>query len=393
MKRYAPKHMRWLFTGPVVLLLLTLMLSACNLDVGGGRSASPTASAQHGNTHTVLTPEIQLGRQPCPDGVKDLAHWKGIVGIDSTQTVEDVLCGFLMGVPTLQAVVKVWYGGMDRLLDIHVYTAITSTHPTPIFSLRGLLHGDAVVSNYNTLMTAQADPHSSQNKGVPVAQLQTDLYREFKWSDSAGTLIQVAFPGIYPDLTRYQAEFEQGQINKGKGFQQWRLSAVTTAQYFAEFVLMWDPDAPTTVVSGGSAHDTMAVILVKNPSAGSETIRVSLSRLELNTNGGIWEVTSIETPGMSIMSPQNAQHLTSPVTVTGSKGAFAGKMTTITVLDHDRMDIGHITLTTGQSSFTTSIPYAASLRGTTQEGIVALYASLGNGAIAASVMVKVLLSG
>src|SRR5258706_9343708 len=305
MKRYAPKHTRWLFTGPVVLLLLTLILSACNPDVGGGRSGSPTASAQHGNVHMIPTPGIQLGRQPCPNEVKDLAHWKGIVGIDSTQTVEGVLCGFLMGVPTLQAVVKVRSSSMDRLLDIHVYTSITSTKPTQIFSPKGLLHGDAAVSNYNTLMTAQADPNSSQNKGVPVAQLQTDLYREFKWSDSAGTLIQVAFPGIYPDLTRYQAEFEQGQINTGQGYQQWSLSALTTAQYFAEFVLMWDPEAPTTVVSGGGAHDAMAVILVKNPSAGGETIRVSLSRLELNTNGGIWEVTSIETPGMSITSPQD----------------------------------------------------------------------------------------
>jgi hypothetical protein len=156
---------------------------------------------------------------------------------------------------------------------------------------------------------------------------------------------------------------------------------------------MWDPGAPATVVSGGSAHDAMAVILVKNPSAGGETIRVSLTRLELNTNGGIWEVTSIETPGMSITSPQSAAHLTSPVTVTGSAGAFPGKMTTIAVLDHNRTAIGHVTLTTGQSSFTTSIPYAASLPGTTQEGIVALYISAGNGAMAASVMVKVLLSG
>ena len=393
MKRYASKHTRWLLTGPVLLLLLTLMLCACNLDVGGGRSGSPTASAQHGNTHTVPTPQIQLGRQPCPDAVQDLAHWKGIVGVDSTQTVEGVLCGFLMGVPTLQAVVKVRSSSMDRLLDIHVYTAITSTKPTQIFSLRGLLHGDVAVSNYNTLMTAQADPNSSQNKGVPLAQLQTDLYREFKWSDSAGTLVQVVFPGIYPDLTRYQAEFEQGQINTGQGFQQWRLSAVTTAQYFAEFVLMWDPDAPATVVSGGGAHDAMAVILVKNPSAGGETIRVSLSRLELNTNGGIWEVTSIDTPGMSITSPQNAQHLSSPVRVTGSTGAFVGKMTTIMVLDHDRTAIGHVTLSAGQSGFTTSIPYAASLPGTMQEGIVALYVSPGNGAIAVTVMVKVLLSG
>jgi hypothetical protein len=68
-------------------------------------------------------------------------------------------------------------------------------------------------------------------------------------------------------------------------------------------------------------------------------------------------------------------------------------MTTMTVLDHDRTAIGHVTLSAGQSSFTTSIPYATSLPGTTQEGIVALYVSAGNGVIAATVMVKVLLSG
>lgn len=202
-----------------------------------------------------------------------------------------------------------------------------------------------------------------------------------------------AHPGIYPDLTRYQAEFEQQQINTGQGFQQWRLSAVTTAQYFAEFVLMWDPDTPVTVVSGGGAHDAMAVILVKNLSPGGETMRVSLSRLELNTNGGIWEVTSIETPGMSITSPHSAEDLNSPVTVRGSKAAFPGKMTTIAVWDHDRTDIGHVTLPAGQSSFTTGIPYAVSLRGTTQEGIVVLYVSAGNGVIAAAFIVKVLLSG
>src|SRR5947209_2617875 len=147
MKRYTPKRLRWLFTDPVLLLLLTLMLCACNPDVGGGRTDSPTASAQHENTHTVPTPGIQLGGQPCPDEVKDLAHWKAIIGVDSTQTVEGVLCGFLMGVPVLQAVVKIRSSSMDRLLDIHVYTAISSTNPTPIFSLRGLLHGDAAVSN------------------------------------------------------------------------------------------------------------------------------------------------------------------------------------------------------------------------------------------------------
>jgi hypothetical protein len=226
--------------------------------------------------------------------------------------------------------------------------------------------------------------------------VQQNLYREFRWSDSAGTLVQVAFPGLFPDLTRYQAEFEQSEVNTGQGLQQWRLSAVTTAQNFAEFVLGWDPTTPTTVLSGGGTHDAKALILVKNVSAGDVTIKLSLSRLELNTNGGIWEVTDVATDGMAIASPQNAQQLTSPVQVKGVDTAFAGKPTTIMVFDHDRTEIGQTTVTqasgTGKTHIATSISFLSSFQGKTQEGIIALYAYTGNHVIAGAVMVKVLLS-
>jgi len=150
--------------------------------VGGDQA--PAASA--------TTAGIQLGPQPCPAAVQAPVHWNAIVGANAANTVEGVICGYLMGVPTLQAVVKV-HSGANFLLDIDVYTAITSTKPVRIFALTGLLQGDVSISNYNTLLTAQVDPNSSQNKGHPSAQQQVDLYREFKWSDSAGTLAPVAF--------------------------------------------------------------------------------------------------------------------------------------------------------------------------------------------------------
>ena len=235
-----------------------------------------------------------------------------------------------------------------------------------------------------------------QQAGAPTTQVQQDLYREFKWSDSAGTLVQIAFPGLYPDLTRYQAEFEQREVNTGQGYQQWRLSAITTAQYFAEFVLRWDSNTPTTIISGGGTHDAKAIILLKNASAGSATIKLSLSRLELNTNGGIWEVTDVATDGMTITSPQNAQQLTSPVQVTGVDTAFAGKPTIIKVFDHDLTQIGQATVNQsngiGKSNISTSISFSSSFQGETQEGIIALYAYTGNHVIAGAVMVKALLS-
>ncbi len=314
----------------------------------------------------------------------------------ASQKVEGVLCGYLMGAPTLQTIVKVRYGGTDGLLDIAVYTNITGMNPTRLFRLKGLPHGDVGISNYNTLLTAEIDPMPSQNAAAPATPAQQDLYREFKWSDSAGTLLQVAFSGLYPDLTRYQAEYEQNQVNTGQGFQQWRLSAVTTAQNFAEYVLGWNPNTPTTVLSGGGTHDAKALILVKNPSAGGATIKLSLSRLELNTNGGIWEVTDVETDDMTIASPQNAQQLTSPVQMKGVNTVFAGKPTTIMVFNQDRTEIGQAAVTqasgTGKTTISTSISFFSSFQGETQEGIITLYAYTENHLIAGVVMVKVLLS-
>jgi hypothetical protein len=298
------------------------------------------------------------------------------VATSAPQKVEGILCGYLMGASTLQAVVKVRYGGTDGLLDIAVYTNITGTSPSRIIGLKGLPHGDVGISNYNTLLTSEIDPMPSQNAAASATPAQQDLYREFKWSDGAGTLVQVAFPGLYPDLTRYQAEYEQGEVNTGQGFQQWRLSAVTTAQNFAEYVLGWDPNAPTTVLSGGGTHDAKAEILVKNPSAGSATIKVSLSRLELNTNGGIWEVTDVATDGMALTSPQSAQQLTSPIQVRGVDPAFAGKPNTIMVFDHDRSEIGQAAIPqasgTGKPTIAMSISYSSSFQGETQDGIIAL---------------------
>ncbi|HKV60006.1 MAG TPA: hypothetical protein VJO32_17075, partial [Ktedonobacteraceae bacterium] len=364
MRRHFIYHRCWLFTGICALLALSFVLSAC--DQGG----SPTKAVKS-PVATASTQGIQLGQQPCPDAVKDAHHWNAIVGIDATKTVEEVICGYLMGVPSLQAMVKVGSKDVKFLLDVDVYTAITSAKPIRIFALSRLLGGDVSISNYNTLLTAQVDPNSSLNKGHPAAQQVIDLYREFKWSDSAGTLEPVAFTGLFPDISRYQAEFEQQEVNNGQGYQQWRLSAATTAQNFANFVLKWDPNTPTTVVSGGGAHDARAIALIKNPSAGGATIRLSLSRLELNTNGGIWEVTDVTTDGLSIASPQDMQQLSSPVQVTGVNTAFTAETSTILLLDHDRAAIGQAS-SSGKAAFAIPIPYSSSFQDGTQEGILTL---------------------
>ena len=84
-------------------------------------------------------------------------------------------------------------------------------------------------------MTADIDANSSINKGKSVDQMATDLYREFQWPQSKGTFVQVAFPGMYPDLTRWQAEVDQAAVSQGQDT--WKLDAVKTTQHMIAALL------------------------------------------------------------------------------------------------------------------------------------------------------------
>jgi hypothetical protein len=281
--------------------------------------------------------------------------------------------------------------GTERLLDIHVFTNLAGPSPSEIFKLTGLQGGTAKISNYNTLLTDQEGWQPFQN-----TQIRHTLAREFKWSDSAHTLVQVGFVGLYPDMTRYQAEDAQQEVNASQGGRGWQLDAVLTAQSFAEFMLQWPEDAPATIVNGGGAHDAQAVVLVSNPALDHATIQVSLSRLELNTNGGIWEVTDVATKGMALTAPHSLQQLVSPAQVTGSASLRTGEHTVLAVLNDERTIVGQTTPGLNgsgeQAPFRSSIAYTLPLfQGEVQEGILALYTLTANQQIVGCVMEKVLL--
>lgn len=383
--------------------LLILSLAACSTGGSGGNnggsSSTPTTGTVSSPTTTVsATPQIELGAQPCPDAVKDPAHWDPIVGTQSgVSKVGCVTCGHFIGQPTLQALILVGYQSTGNIVDVYVYNHITDPSPTQLFKLQNLYKGDARISHYNTVITAEVDQNSSVNKNQPNAALQLDLFREFQWSDSAGTLVPVSFPGIFPDLTRYQAEADQDQVNAGH--QPWKLSATMTAQALAanQNLLKWPPNSPATIVSGGGQHDLDAVVSLKSTYPVSSTITVSMSRLEGNSNGGIWEVTSVTTAGMSITTPQSRTRLSSPVSVQGTGPAFEGVIGPVIVLDHLYTNIGqaqaHGAIGNGNTTFSTSVSYTSSFKSGIQEGILVLYTySNANGSIAGAVLLKEMLS-
>ncbi len=373
------------------LIIFALLLTACDSNSatptlrttpssGGSGSVTPTAS---------VTPGISLGPQPCPNAVKDPAHWDQIIPTQpNVSKVEGVTCGYLTGTPTLQALITVRYSDTGKTLDVYVYNNIESPNPTQLFKLLNLYDGSATISLRNTVMTGEVDQNSSINTGKNNTNFTQDLFREFNTASFA----PVSFPGIFPDMTRYQAELDQAQVNAGQD--SWKLSAMQVAAHFAinPALLNWN-NVNATVVSGGGSSDAEAVVNISNPAPGTQTVTLTVQRLEGNTNGGIWEVVGVTAStagGLSITAPQSRDILTSPVTVTGTGPTPAGTTSAVAILDHTYSVIGHAAAqdAKGNAAFSVTIPYVSTFKTGMQDGIVALFATNSAGGIIAAVMVK-----
>ncbi|HEX7736939.1 MAG TPA: Gmad2 immunoglobulin-like domain-containing protein [Ktedonobacteraceae bacterium] len=348
------------------------------------------------------TPQQSLARgpRPCPEQVASSAYWEPIVApyaYGGAHHVEQVSCANIQGTPALQALVTVRRADAARTLDVFVFTNILDARPMKLFQLMGLVQGDAKISAYSTLMTAQADQLSAPNAGKATSAMTADLFREFKWSANPKTLVQTAFPGMFPDMTRYQAEADQVQVSQGH--QPWKLSATQVAIALAVSLLQWSPNSTATLLSGGGTHDASAVVRVRNSGVAAGTITVTLSRLEGDINSGhIWEVISVGAQGFSFTSPPPLAQVANPVQVTGTGSAFEGVIGNVIVLDHLYASLGQASATgasgMGQTTFSTTVSYQTTFPAGTQEGILFLSVpSNANGSIAAAVMEKVLIKG
>jgi hypothetical protein len=134
--------------------------------------------------------------------------------------------------------------------------------------------------------------------------LVQDLFREFKWSASARTFVQIAFPSIFPDLTRWQAEADQAKVRGGR--ESWKLDATKTAVPFDASLLKWSTDAQATLNSGGDAQDLQVVVRVAGINPGGETIIMTLSRFDEEATFGIWEVTRVRGGEWLSLAPRRA---------------------------------------------------------------------------------------
>jgi hypothetical protein len=364
-------------------------------EANGGISDEPYSAVM---VKVLLTPEpgVALGPLPGPDQAQRPAYWVPIIGVNThLASVGTPSFANMKGNPSLQALVPVYHADGSRVVDVYIYDQITSAHPIQLFALRGLSRGGAMISGYSTIMTVQVDQNSSVNKDKEGDALTADLYREFIWSDGAGTFVPTSFPGIFPDLTRYQAEMDQNTVRAGQDL--WKNNAVQVAQKMAADLLKWPSNAAASLLSGGSPQDVDAVVQVRGSNPGGQAINVTLSRLEGNTSN-LWVVVGVTSSNglLTINTPVKGDRLRSPTLITGTGSAFEGVIGRAFVLDHLYTAIGQAQVmgtSNGKTTYHTTVSYASSFQGGVQEGIVVVFMySQADGSIATAAMQKVLLS-
>lgn len=363
-----------------LVVLVMLVLAGC-----GGTGTPPSTTPT-----TTSTPSTAL---------TDPAHWGPIVGLHDGDTVEGVSLGHLLGDNSQQALVTVRIAGAGGFVTVYVYDQITKAQPTRLFSVNGLLLGEARISPANTLLTAQA-AGAAGTTHAQLSGLVQDVYREFKWSASAKTFEQVVYAGMFPDLTRWQAEADQARVSAGQD--SWKLDAAQTTVQWAHALFQWPLDASATVVSGGGASDSQAVVHISVPGRHTPIVVVKLQRFDEVATNGLWEVTEARGEMWpTLTSPHSGATVTSPVTVTGTDATFEGNSGTVYVFDRLYAQIGRAkeTISGGDHGVlptTTRVTYTSDFQGGAQEGILAIYQDLedftGGGSTPAAVaMIKVLL--
>lgn len=393
-----------LLDGGLGLLLcgLIVLVSACSsASLGSGSSSTdvietPAATATTAPTvspsPTSALPTITLQVIGCPS----LAiNWDSLVGTHAdVNKVQTVVCGTLEGVGT-QALVSVRYYTPDAKLDVHVFDNLFGT-PTRRFSLQGLLNGDARISSFHTLSTAEGNPND-------VIKGARDLFKEYRWNGTA--FVQVIFPGMFPDMTRYQADQDQAQVNAELATLQpgqpktlirdaWKLSAGAVATHLAQTIFHWQ--RVTTTLPQGAAKLSIIPVTVTNLGPGGGGFIATVHHLnEVVTNiFEVWKVTSAD-GNSTITNPVAYTQLSSPASVSGSAMASSSVLGRVVLYDDTFVTVGAVDLhsaTTGIVQFTNTVTYQLNASGL-QEGAVAFYATNQNNTAIANqvVMVKVFL--
>ncbi|QBD82579.1 hypothetical protein EPA93_44075 [Ktedonosporobacter rubrisoli] len=223
---------------------------------------------------------------------------------------------------TPSVLVQVTDKGPQQRLDVYVYgcnTQQSKTALTLLFKMQGLIQGSASMSQAHTLSISQLDTTLPQSEEVLMQPLQQNIYREYIWHN--GMFIQTEFPGLYPVLSRSEAEALQDQANNGQNLP-WS-DPLITAEQMAKDIFHWpghDPQDRVQDNNGSIAH-----VFLFQPELQMK-VRVTLERLIQHGRQGLWFVTDAQTAGILLDKAALPLPADSPITLKGAMSQPAGQM-------------------------------------------------------------------
>lgn len=381
---YQRRHFGAPSTGIFVWLgSLMLLLSACSLiptvsQTGGSgtpvfTSITPTQGASPTPTPTPVPITLQVVG-PCPSALT--SKWDSLVGTKpGVNKVQKALCGSLEGTGSLTALVIARYYTLDEKMDFYVYDNLYGT-PTRRFAVQGLIQGDAQISPANTIITSQL---------VSSEPIPPNVFKEYRWNAATGGFVQILFPGLYPDVTHYQAERAQFQANSdaSQGKTPWQTSANTVVNKLASDIFHWTQTRTQTITF--NTRTSTYIVQETNLGPGGGGFIAALFRLD-NVATDVFEISQI-TPLDShthIASPPTGVQLTSPVSVSGSSLVAGSILGEVMVFDDTYTIVGDSgaiksPVSSGYVNFTQSVKYQLNAPGL-QEGVVAFFGTNQNNA-------------
>ncbi len=381
-----------------MLAALVLLLSACNLlgtPSQTGRSGTPVLTSITPTQVTSPTPVPTLPTitlqvvGPCPSSLAN--SWDHVVGTKpGVAKVQKVMCGSLEGSGSLDALVIARYYTPDYKMDFFVYDNLSGT-PNRRFAVQGLVQGDAQISPASTIITSQL----ISNIAIP-----PNVFKEYQWNAATASFAQILFPGLYPDVTHYQAEHAQFVANAyaAQGKTPWQDSASSVVNKLASDIFHWTLTTTKTVTF--NQRTSTYIVQETNTGPGGGGFVATLFHLDtVATN--IFEISQIAPldTGTRISSPAPGVRLSSPVSVSGTSYQASGSVLGEVMIYDDTYTIvgnsGAIpsTASGGYVNFTQSVSYHLNAPGQ-QEGVVAFLGTNQNNASLSNqvAMVKVFFS-
>jgi len=376
---------------------LVLLLSACNLlgtpsQTGGSgtpvlTSITPTQVSSPTPVPTLPTITLQVVGS-CPSSLAN--GWDHVVGTKpGVDKVQKVMCGSLEGSGSLDALVIARYYTPDYKMDFFVYDNLTGT-PNRRFAVQGLVQGDAQISPASTIITSQLISN------VPIPP---NVFKEYQWNAATSSFAQILFPGLYPDVTHYQAEHAQSAANAyaAQGKTPWQDSANSVVNKLAAEIFHWTLTTTKTVTF--NRPTSTYIVQETNTGPGGGGFVATLFRLD-NVATNIFEISQI-TPldtGTRIISPAPGVPLSSPVSVSGTSQASGSVLGEVMIYDDTYTLVGSSgaipsTASGGYVNFTRSVSYQLNAPGQ-QEGVIAFLGTNQNNASLSNqvAMVKVFFS-